>query len=101
MLSQVIVMIPLTILYEGSIWVARIGYRKAQRATEQEGMSEAERKTWRGKRARPGQTKGLSQKPQNRALGPASCFLFPYMIAAMRSMFWPPPVRITRRGSAF
>lgn len=36
-LSQVIVMIPLTILYEGSIWVARIGYRKAQRAAEEEG----------------------------------------------------------------
>ncbi|NNU85295.1 twin-arginine translocase subunit TatC [Geobacillus sp. BMUD] len=36
-LSQIIVMIPLAILYEGSIWVARIGYRKAQRAAEQEG----------------------------------------------------------------
>ncbi len=34
-LSQVIVMIPLTLLYEGSIWVAKIGYRKAQLAAEE------------------------------------------------------------------
>ncbi|NNV07828.1 twin-arginine translocase subunit TatC [Geobacillus sp. C56-T2] len=35
LLSQVIVMIPLTLLYEGSIWIAKIGYRKARAAAEQ------------------------------------------------------------------
>jgi sec-independent protein translocase protein TatC len=38
-LSQVIVMIPLSILYEVSIWISKIAYRKALLAqTEQENL---------------------------------------------------------------